>query len=132
MTIVEIIQANPKISIIIIAGVVSLFISLVNHFVLDKEKVKTSKEKQKALKEELKLHKGNQQKMMEINKALMEDAMQNMGHSFKPMLITIVPMFIVLAWIRGVFTDVLDHWIWWYIVAALAFSMIFRKLFKLP
>mgnify|MGYP001583615455 CR=1 FL=1 len=132
MTIEGLIQLYPKISIIVISGLVSLFISFVNHFVLDKEKVKASKDKQKRLKEELKLHKGNQQKMMELNKAMMEDAMQNMSHSFKPMLITIIPMFIVLAWIRNSFNGVLDHWIWWYIVSALIFSMIFRKMFKLP
>lgn len=132
MTITELITSSPKISIVIISGLVSLFISLVNHFVLDKEKVKASKEKQKKLKEEMKLHKSNPQKAMELNKEMMEDAMQNMRHSFKPMIITLIPIFLVFAWIRGIYADLLPGWIWWYLVSALAFSMVFRKVFKLP
>ena len=132
MTIVNLIHTYPQPSIVIIAGLVSLFITLVNYFVLDKEKVRSSREKQKNLREEMKLHKSNPQKMMEINKELMNDAMQNMGHSFKPMIITLVPMFVVLAWIRKVFTGTLNGWIWWYIISAVVFSIVFRKVFKLP
>ncbi|MCH8873648.1 hypothetical protein IH824_12920 [candidate division KSB1 bacterium] len=45
MVIVEIIQAYPKWSIIVIALLVSLFISLINYFVLDKDKMKEMNEK---------------------------------------------------------------------------------------
>ena len=132
MAITDLIMAYPKPSLIIISGLVSLFISLVNYFVLDKEKVKASKEKQKRLREEMKLHKSNPQRAMELNKEMMEDAMQNMRHSFKPMLITLVPIFIVFAWIRGIYAELLPGWIWWYLVSALVFSLVFRKMFKLP
>ena len=49
MALIDIIQTNPRASIIVIAGIVSFFISLINYFVLDKEKMKKSKEKQKEL-----------------------------------------------------------------------------------
>ena len=130
--IVGLIQVNPKVSIIIISGLVSLFISAVNYFVMDKDKVRAMKEKQKKMKEEMKLHKGNPQKMMEINKQMMGDSMENMKHSFKPMFITLIPILVVFAWIKNVFTDVLSGWIWWYLVSAIVFSIIFRKVFKLP
>lgn len=132
MAITDIIQANPKISIIIISGFVSLFISLVNYFVLDKDKVKAGKEKQKKLQAEIKLHKDNPQKMMELNKEMMGHVGENFKHSFRPMLITLIPILVVFAWIRNVFTDVLSGWIWWYLVSAIIFSMVFRKVFKLP
>ena len=62
------IQTNPKISIIAFSLVVSLFISLVNYFVLDKEKMHEIKRKQKALQEQMKIHQkaGNKEKMSEI------------------------------------------------------------------
>jgi len=132
MNIVEIIQANSKISIILISGLVSLFISLVNYFVLDKEKVKEGRAKQKKLQEEIKQHRDNPQKMMELNKEMMSHMGNNFKHSFRPMLITLIPILVVFAWIKNVFDGLLDGWIWWYLVSAIAFSMIFRKVFKLP
>tara|TARA_Y100000310_G_C20373210_1_gene664509 strand:+ start:207 stop:605 length:399 start_codon:yes stop_codon:yes gene_type:complete len=132
MAIEEIIMANPKPSIVVIAGFVSLFISFVNHLVLDKEKVRNSKAKQKDLRVKMKEHKHDTAKVMEFQKEMFSDSMENMRHSFKPMLITLLPILVVFYWIRGAFEGVLDGWIWWYIVSAVVFSMIFRKLFKLP
>ena len=128
----ELIIANPKLSIIVISGLVSLFISLVNYFVMDKEKVKNSRERQKELQGQMKEHKGNPAKMMEIQKEMMSHVGENFKHSLKPMMITLIPILIVFAWIRNVFTGVLSGWIWWYLVSAIVFSMIFRKVFKLP
>ena len=49
MIISEFIQLNPKTGIIVFAGIMSLFITTVNYFVLDKDKVRASKKKQKEL-----------------------------------------------------------------------------------
>ena len=134
MAVVELIQSNPRIGIIVISVIVSLFISIINYFVLDKEKIKKMKERQKELQKEMKLHKDNPQKMMELNKELMGGIGENFKHSFKPMLITIIPVLVVFAWMRNIFTntEIASTWIWWYIVSAIAASLIFRKVFKLP
>ena len=128
----ELIVANPKVSIVIISGLVSLFISLVNYFVMDKEKVKSGRERQKELQKEMKEHKGNPSKMMELQKEMMSHVGENFKHSLKPMMITMLPILIVFYWIRNVFAEVLSGWIWWYLVSAIVFSMVFRKVFKLP
>ena len=133
--IIEIIRAHPRLSIIAISAVVSLFISLINYLVLDKEKVKSMKARQKELQKEMKEHKHNQAKIMELNKELLENTMITMKNSFKPMLITIIPVLAVFWWIRGgVFeeTVIASTWLWYYIGSALVFSLIFRKIFKLP
>ena len=134
MALLELIQAYPKWSIIIIAGLVSLFISLINYFVMDKEKMKKAKERQKELQKQMKEHKHDQAKVMELQKELMSGAMENIKHSFKPMIITLIPILVVFWWMRGIFveTAIAKTWLWWYIGTAIAASLVFRKLFKLP
>lgn len=132
--IIEFVTQNPRISIIIAAFLISFFISIVNYFVLDKEKMREIKSKQKALQEEAKSHKDNPQKMMEINKEIMSHSMEMMKHSFKPMLITIIPILIFFSYVRGLYegTEIAKTWLWWYIGFSIAGSMIFRKILKLP
>ena len=131
---IETIQANPRISIIIIAGLVSFFISLINYFVLDKVKVKTMKARQKEINKEIKAVKGDAVKTMELQKELMSHTMENFKHSMKPMFITMIPVLVVFWWIKGIFeeTTLASSWLWYYIIAAIAFSLVFRKVFKLP
>ncbi|MBI2632316.1 DUF106 domain-containing protein [Candidatus Pacearchaeota archaeon] len=132
--VIELIQQYPKISIVVLATLVSFLISLVNYFVLDKEKMRDLKAKQKALQEEAKKHKNNPQKMMDIQKEIMPLSMEMMKHSFKPLLITMIPIIIffglVKQWYVG--TALAKTWIWWYIGTSIVSSMIFRKLLKLP
>ena len=132
--VIELIQAYPRWSIIVISGFVSLFISLINYFVLDKEKVREGKARQKELNKQMKESKHDPVKTMEIQKELMSHAMQNMKNSFRPMLITIIPILVIFWWIKGIFaeTTIASVWLWWYIGASIVFSIIFRKVFKLP
>jgi uncharacterized membrane protein (DUF106 family) len=132
--VIDYIQTNPKISIIVIASLVSLFISLINYFVMDKDKVRKMKSRQKELNKEMKENKHNPEKVLELNKELMSHIGENFRHSIKPMLITIIPVLVVFSWIKNIFaeTAISGSWFWWYLVAAIVASMVFRKLFKLP
>ncbi len=134
--ITAIIQQSPRISIIIFALLISFFISLVNYFVLDKEKMKEIKDRQKKVQEQIKTHQkaGEHQKAMELQKQLFADMPEMMKHSLKPALITMVPMIILFSFLRGVYAETIiaKSWFWYYLVAAIIGSMIFRKLFKLP
>ena len=130
----ELIQQYPKPAIIIMAFIVSFFISLVNYFVLDKEKMREIKAKQKSLQEQMKEHKSNPSKMMELQKEMLSHSMESMKHSFKPMIITTIPILIVFAFIRNTYaaTSIHSSWIWYYLIASIASSLVFRKMFKLP
>jgi uncharacterized membrane protein (DUF106 family) len=132
--VVEWIQANPRIGILVISALISLFITLINYFVMDKEKMKKMKSRQKELNAQMKEHKHDQNKMVELQKEMMRHVGENFKHSFKPMLITIVPIIIVFGWVKNIFSEtaIASSWFWWYIGGAIAASMIFRKLFKLP
>jgi uncharacterized membrane protein (DUF106 family) len=132
--IAEYIMSYPKTSIIVIGVIVSLFISIVQYFVMDKDKMKDLKAKQKTLNEQMKQHKDNPQKMMELQKELLGHSMESMKHSFKPMIITTIPILIVFGFIKSSFavTEIAKSWFWWYFGSSIVASLLFRKWFNLP
>jgi uncharacterized membrane protein (DUF106 family) len=60
--------------------------------------------------------------------------METMKHSFKPMIITFLPIIVFFGMIRGWYatTEIASSWIWFYIGGSIVSSIFFRKLFKLP
>ena len=134
--IIALIQQNPKIGIVVLAVGISFFISLINYFFLDKERMRELRSRQKEMQKQIREHQkaGNHTKMMELQKEMMSSMPEMFKHYLKPMLITIIPIFVIFAFMRKIFeqTAIASTWFWWYLVAALISSMIFRKLFKLP
>jgi len=136
MAFIEFIQANPRWSIIVFAFIVTLFITIVTYFMTDRERMKELKQKQKDLRKEMKKHRDNPQKMMELNQKLLEDMPEQLKHSFKPMIITIVPLLIFFGWLRSTYADTIiggtgflfPAWLWWYLGASIIFSIIIRKM----
>lgn len=127
-------QTSPHIFVIVVSVLVSLFISGVNYFVLNKERMHEIKARQKALQEEMKNHKDNPQKMMELQKEMFSHMGESLKHSMKPMLITFIPILIFFPIVRTalIATSIASTWFWWYLGTSIIASMIFRKLFKLP
>jgi len=134
--VLELIPQYPKISIIIFAILISLFISIVNFFILDKDRMREIKKRQKELQAEMKEHQkaGNKDKVMELQKEMFSYVGETFRHSFKPMLITIIPVIIFFSFIRNAYaeTALASSWFWWYLGAAIGSSIVFRKVFKLP
>ncbi len=133
MPLTELIQNNPRTAIIILSLIVTVFITVVTYFMTDRVRMKEIKTKQKALRLEIKKYKHDPAKMMELNKQMMEDMPEQLKHSFKPMLVTIIPLLILLGWLRSTFADtaIASTWIWWYIGSSIVFSMSLRKIFGL-
>ena len=136
MVITEFIQSNAwnaRISIVVLSFLVTLFITVVTYYMTDRVRMKELKEKQKRLRKEIKQHRDNPQKMMELNKQMMEDMPEQLKHSFKPMLITMIPILIVFTWLRATFalTAIAGSWFWWYIGTSIFFSISLRKLLGL-
>lgn len=131
--ILEIVQAYPKISVIAFALLITLFISLVNYFIMDKDKVRDLRERQKSLQEKIKSESDPKRKM-ELSNEMMGHAMESMRHSFKPMLVTMIPVLLAFWFVKGLFAETLiaKTWIWYYLVSAIIGSLIFRKILKLP
>jgi uncharacterized membrane protein (DUF106 family) len=142
MDYLSLIQQYPRASIIIISLTVSLFVTLINYFFLNKEKMKEIKERQKVLKEEMKRHQkaGNQEKLMELNRELLSHSMEMFRHSFKPMLITIIPIILLFSFVKTAYVNtalaanwfIAPKWFWYYLLGAIAGGMIFKKIFRMP
>jgi len=133
INITEFINLYPLWSIIIFSFVVTLFITLVTHFVTDKKVMREIKDRQKWIRGEMKKYKDNAEKMAELNQKMMQDLPLQMKQAFKPLLITMIPLLIFFVWLKGVFADttLASTWIWWYIGSSLVFSTLLRKIFKL-
>ena len=132
MSLTTIIQSSPKISIVIIGLLITLFSTLVTKWVTNQERMKELKDKQKENQKLMKEHKGNTAKMMEIQKEMMGHSMEMMKQSFKPMIFTMIPIILIFGAIRNVYatTELVKSWIWYYLASAMIGSMIFRKVFK--
>lgn len=137
--IVEFMQTNPRTSIILISLIITIFITTVRYFMVDREKIKEIKARQKELRKEIKLVKDNPEKMMELNKQMMEDMPEQMKQQFKPMLITMIPILILFRWMWSVYGEttlastsfLFPVWLWWYIGSSIVFSLILSKVFGL-
>jgi len=126
----ELMIANPKVSIIILGVLVTLVMTLVTKKFTDQNRMKELKKIQKACQIRLKDNKGDMKKQSEIQKEMMACSMELMKHSFKPMLYTMIPILLLIMWVRGVYTEILPKWIWWYIGSAMISSIILRKALK--
>ena len=129
MPIKEYIILYPKASIILISFLVTLVMTLVTKKFTNQSRMKELKDIQKACQIKLKQDgvKGNLEEMGKIQKQMMECSMELMKHSFRPMLITFIPIIVLFWWIKGVYTGILSSWIWWYLGAAIISSIILRK-----
>lgn len=138
---------NPIWGIIVVSFVITLIITLIHKYTTDQEKLKQAKEEMKEIKAEMKEYRNDPQKTMELNKKLMAKSMESTRQTFKPMLISFLPVIIIFAWLRNSLPidEVLIQlpfsipkmgvntgfgWFAVYIVTAIIFSSVLRKVMK--
>jgi uncharacterized membrane protein (DUF106 family) len=129
----EFIKQNPKLGIILVSLIVTIFVSLINKYTTDQKRMKEIKDNQKRLQEEMKKNKNNSEKMLGIQKEIMAYSGEMMKHSLKPMMFTLIPLLFLFNWLRNVFvgTALENSWVWWYIISSIFLSLIFKKIFKI-
>jgi len=130
MNIIEILTLYPKIGIVAIAFIITLIMTLVTKKFTNQQRIKELKEIQKTCRIRLKNAKGNNQEMAKINQQIMECSIELMKHSFKPLFITLIPVLILFWWIKGVYTELLPGWFWWYLGSGIVSSIVLRKVLK--
>ena len=130
VSVIDLITANPKTSLIIISTLITLVMTIVTKYVTNQTRMKELKDIQKACNIRLKENRNDPKAISEVNKQLMECSLELMKHSFKPMFYTFIPIIVIFWWIKNIFTPILEHWIWWYLGSAIIASIIFRKVFK--
>jgi len=130
MALTNFINSNPTSSIILISFLVTFVMTLITKKFTDQKRMKELKAIQKDCQIKLKEKKGDLEAQKKIQKEIMEGSMELMKHSFKPMLITFIPLIAIFWWVRGIFleTAIASTWLWWYIGAAIGSSIILRKI----
>jgi uncharacterized membrane protein (DUF106 family) len=106
---------------------VTFISTLITKFLTNQEHLKGLKQRQKELQEEMKKHKANPSKLMELQSEALKITGTMMKSSFKPLFITFIPFLILLYWIRATYDPILSSWIWWYLGASIISSLILRK-----
>jgi len=126
---------SPLGTIIIVAFILTLLITIVYKLMTDQDLMKSLKAEIKDFQKEMKNHKDNPSKMMELQKEAMGKNMKYMKHSMKPTLITFIPIILVFGWLRTTYTPIGPlvfglNWIWIYIACSIVFSIVLRKILK--
>ena len=96
-----ILTLGPFWATLVISLVISLIITLVYKWVTNQELMKKLKEEQKEYQQKIKSLKDQPQEMMKMQKEAMKKNMEYMKHSFKPTLITMLPIIIIFGWMNA-------------------------------
>ena len=132
------ISYNPLYGLLLVSFLITLIITLVYKFMTNQKELKDIQDKTKEIREQMKIHKDNPQKISELQKKSLEISMGSFKHQFKPMIVTLLPILIIFGWLRDTYVNYnslnflgfINSWIWTYIVSAFIFSIILRKLLK--
>jgi len=92
---------GPFWAILIISLLISVIITLVYKWVTDQKLMKSLKDEQKDMQKKIKSLKDNPPEMMKVQKEAMKKNMAYMKHSFKPTLITILPIIVIFGWMAA-------------------------------
>lgn len=139
-TLTTFLQQNALISLTIICAVLSIGTTLVYKYFTDQSLMKQIKEDIKKYQEQMKLHKGDAPKQLEIQSKMTALNMKMMPQTFKPMIITMIPFLLIFTFLNKVYLGMiilpLPFWkghlgyIGTYIILSMIFSTLFRKWLK--
>ena len=136
---IEITEAGYIIALISMG--LAIMSALVRKAVLDQDKMRETKEKLKKYHEEMKkaTKSGDTKRLQKSQAEMMKLTMENLKHSFRPMLITFVPFILVFTWLKdqygsaGTVVSLFGFdlgWLGWYLICAMTVSLIINKLLK--
>ncbi len=122
---------------LIITFLITLATTIIQKYTTDQEALKNMKEEQKAMSEEMKKYKDDPSKMMEFQKKQLENIPKTFELTMKPLVYTIAPLIFLIKWFSDIFKNLGDpkifgmlSWFWSYMLFAIIFSIILRKVLK--
>jgi|SRR3989344_668326 len=95
------INLNPFWGIVILSFAISLLIVVIYKLVTDQKEMKKLKDEQKEYQKRLKDLKHNPEEMMKVQKEAMKKNLTYMKHSFKPTIITFIPIILIFGWMNA-------------------------------
>lgn len=93
---------GPFWTILLLSFLISLGVSIAYKYLTNQERLKELKEKLKKLQEDSKKNRDNPGKLMSLQKEMMSINAEYMKSSFKPTLITMLPIILIFGWFNGV------------------------------
>lgn len=128
---------NLTIGMLIIVLLISLITILVQKYCTDQKALKELRKEQKILQEEMKKYKEHPEKMAELSKKQLEFVPKTFKLTSRAIMFTGIPFILFFRWFHDFFTLIGDpkffgflSWFWFYLIATMIFSSIFRKLLK--
>ncbi len=122
---------------LIIVLIISLFVTLVQKYTTDQETIRELKKQQREINKRAKEYSHHPEKMMEIQKELMPISMRLMKLSMRPIMFTGIPFILFFRWFMDVFETLGNpkffgflSWFWFYLIFAILFGSILRKILK--
>ena len=123
------IQWNNLLGFLIIVALITLILTLAQKFLTDQEEMKKLKKEQKSLQEEMKKYKDHPEKFLELQKESIKLIMPMMTLSMRPLAYTAIPIILFFRWFQEILDPIYGSWwIFYYILASIIFSSIFRKM----
>jgi len=133
---------KPFLAEIIISVIITFIITLFYRFLINQNKLREIKSKQKESQERIKeLQKTNPKEANDLLNSTMALSRHQLGLSMKPMLLTLIIVSIVLPWMAHAFPGIIVKlpfylpyfendfgWLMWYIIISVPLGQTFRKL----
>ncbi|MBS3095249.1 hypothetical protein J4231_01070 [Candidatus Woesearchaeota archaeon] len=123
---------------IVLTFILTIIVVIIYKYASNQEALKRLREDSIRISQEMKEHKDNPAKVMELQKEQFQKGFfEQFKHTLKPMIITIIPMGIVFIYLRDFYTKIGNPklmlgfgWIFVYIIFSIAFNMVLRKILK--
>ena len=144
MILEEFAQNYPLISIIVFTFLITLILTLIYKFTTNQQRIKELRDEQKKLQEQIKQEK-DKDKLIDIQKEMLQKSSEMMKYTFKSMIITFIPVIIMFAYLKSLYANT-GHiinwgtnipifttglgWFWLYLIFGIIFNITLRKMLK--
>lgn len=125
---------NLNIGMTVLVLIVTLITTLVQKYATDQKKLKELKKEQKDIQDEMKKFRDDPTKAMELNKRSMPLMMEQMKLGMRGVVYTGIPFILLFRWFTDYFVAAGSPkifgigWIWFYLIGAIVFGSILRKI----
>jgi uncharacterized membrane protein (DUF106 family) len=115
--------------------VLNLIMIFVQKYATDQEALKRLKKEQKDFQKQIKQFKDDPQKMLELNQKQFEFFKETFRLTSRSWTYTLIPFVLLFRWFTDYFANVsyeffgFFSWFWFYLIASIVITSIFRKVF---
>ncbi len=133
---------NLTAGMLLIVLMITLITTVIQKYATDQEALRDLKKEQKILQEEMKKYRDHPEKVAELSKKQLEFIPKTFKLTSRAIMFTGIPFILFFRWFSDVFTLMeatigepvrflgFFSWFWFYLIFAMVFSSILRKVFK--